>query len=191
MTSISRREAIRKAALFLGGTILLPDIVKAWESPTIVNKAAAFTENQSKLIAEIAELIIPTTDSPGAISAGVPAFIEKMIADCYSKEIRDKFYQDLDAFSQATNFLKLSKEKRIEALQNLEIKAKDERARIKQIPATTQLQPAPLFDTLKSLTVTGYFTSEIGCTQALRYEAVPGRYDGDVPYKKGDRAWAT
>ena len=43
----------------------------------------------------------------------------------------------------------------------------------------------------KELTVFGYFTSEIGCTQALRYEPVPGRYDGNFPYKKGDKAWAT
>lgn len=191
MSNISRREAIRKAALFIGGSILLPDIVKAWESPSIVNTAAAFNETQTKVIAEIAELIIPTTDTPGAISAGVPAFIEKMVADCYSKEIRDKFYRDLDAFSTETGFLQLSKDKKIYALKKLEAKAKEERNSIKRIPATTQLQPAPLFDTLKDLTVTGYFTSEIGCTQALRYEAVPGRYDGDVPYKKGDKAWAT
>jgi hypothetical protein len=191
MTNISRREAIRKAALWLGGSILLPDVLKAWESPAIQNTFAAFNENQAKVIAEIAELIIPTTDTPGAISAGVPAFIEKMVADCYSKEIREKFYQDLDAFATENKFLQLSNEQKIEGLKKLEAKAKEERNSIKRIPATTQLQPAPLFDVLKELTVTGYFTSEIGCTQALRYEAVPGRYDGDVPYKKGDRAWAT
>ena len=44
---------------------------------------------------------------------------------------------------------------------------------------------------LKQLTLLGYFTSKEGATKALRYEAVPGKYDGNFPYKKGDRAWAT
>jgi hypothetical protein len=190
MSNISRREAIRKVAIMLGGTIALPDILKAWESPEIINVSEAFKTEQGYLIGQIAEAIIPTTDTPGAIAAGVPAFIEKMIADCYTKEIRDKFYADLDRFGSATNYLSLSAEKRIEALKQLEADALKDRSLVKRIEGSTQLQPAPLFDQLKSLTITGYFTSEIGCTQALRYEQVPGRYDGDVPYKKGDRAWA-
>jgi hypothetical protein len=44
---------------------------------------------------------------------------------------------------------------------------------------------------IKQLTILGYFTSETGATKALRYEAVPGKYDGAYPYKKGDKAWAT
>ena len=51
--------------------------------------------------------------------------------------------------------------------------------------------PNHYFRMIKELTLLGYFTSEIGATKALRYVAVPGRYDGSVPYKKGDRAWAT
>ena len=44
---------------------------------------------------------------------------------------------------------------------------------------------------MKQLTLFGYFTSKEGATQALRYVAVPGKYVGDYPYKKGDKAWAT
>ncbi|MEL7342639.1 MAG: gluconate 2-dehydrogenase subunit 3 family protein, partial [Bacteroidota bacterium] len=50
---------------------------------------------------------------------------------------------------------------------------------------------ANYFSVMKQLTLWGYFTSEIGATQALRYIDVPGKYDGEYPYKKGDRAWAT
>ena len=51
--------------------------------------------------------------------------------------------------------------------------------------------PAHYFTLMKQLTLLGYFTSEIGATQALRYVAVPGKYEGCIPYKKGDKAWAT
>ncbi len=46
------------------------------------------------------------------------------------------------------------------------------------------------FRMMKELTLLGYFTSEIGQTKALRYNQAPGKYEGCVPYKKGDKAWA-
>ena len=51
--------------------------------------------------------------------------------------------------------------------------------------------PNHYFHLMKQLTLWGFFTSEPGATKALRYVAVPGHYDGCVPYKKGDKAWAT
>ncbi|MGH2553929.1 MAG: gluconate 2-dehydrogenase subunit 3 family protein [Chitinophagaceae bacterium] len=50
--------------------------------------------------------------------------------------------------------------------------------------------PNHYFTMMKHLTLWGYFTSETGCREALRYNPVPGRYEGCVPYNKGDRAWA-
>jgi len=52
-------------------------------------------------------------------------------------------------------------------------------------------EPSHYFRMMKELTLWGYFTSEVGATKALRYVAVPGRYEGCIPYKKGDKAWAT
>jgi hypothetical protein len=51
-------------------------------------------------------------------------------------------------------------------------------------------EPNHYFSMMKQLTLLGFFTSEVGATQALRYLPVPGRYDGCIPYNKGDRAWA-
>lgn len=50
--------------------------------------------------------------------------------------------------------------------------------------------PKHYFRMMKELTLLGYFTSEPGATQALRYVPVPGKYEGCIDYKKGDRAWA-
>ncbi|HSK13238.1 MAG TPA: gluconate 2-dehydrogenase subunit 3 family protein, partial [Phnomibacter sp.] len=50
--------------------------------------------------------------------------------------------------------------------------------------------PPHFFRMVKELTLLGFFTSEVGATRALRYVQVPGRYDGCIDYKKGDRAWA-
>ena len=175
MQNISRREAIKKSALLLGGTLLLPDILKAWTSPILENNSFEFGDLQSQLIAEISELIIPTTDTPSAKVADVPVFIKKILADCYSKKERNAVLNGVDNFEKAIvhdtgkSFLQHTENEKIAFLKL----AQDE----------------PFFKTLKSLTITGYFTSEIGATQALRYEQIPTRYEGDVTYKKGDKAW--
>jgi hypothetical protein len=51
-------------------------------------------------------------------------------------------------------------------------------------------RPPHYFRMLKELTLLGYFTSEIGCTQAQRYVETPGRFEPCVTYTAGDRAWA-
>ena len=50
--------------------------------------------------------------------------------------------------------------------------------------------PAHYFRMMKELALLGYFTSEIGCKQAMRYVEAPGRFDACIPYAAGDPAWA-
>jgi hypothetical protein len=177
MPLITRREAIRRVALLLGGAALLPDLLKAWEHPAPVNLLPGWGPGQDALIAEIAERIIPTTDTPGAKAAGVPDFILKMIADCTRPAGQEIFRQGLDRLETEVSarfgrpFVDCSPEEQTAVLREME--------------------QTPFFQNFKRLTVLGYFTSETGCTQALRYEPLPGRYEGDLPYKKGDKAWAT
>ncbi len=172
---ISRRELLKKSTLFLGGTLLLPDVLKAWESPAIENLSFVIGDVQSQLIAEIAELIIPTTDTPGAKAAGVPAFIQKILVDCFNSKDRKDFFDGLDFFEKM-----LTTQTGKSFLQH---------SQTEQIVFLKAAQNEYFFKTLKDLTITGYFSSEIGATQALRYEEIPGRYDGDLLYKKGDKAW--
>lgn len=184
MNALSRREAIKKVALLMGGTLALPDILKAWAEPTVENTAYLFTPGQAEVLAEICELIIPTTDTPGAKAAGVPAFIQKFVADCYEDADRKAFsdgfamVETLSRDMAGADFMKAGAAKQVEILKAIEKKHHDDK------------KANPWWGTMKQLTMFGYFTSEIGCTQALRYEPVPGRYDGAYPYKKGDRAWA-
>jgi hypothetical protein len=52
-------------------------------------------------------------------------------------------------------------------------------------------QRQPFFHTMKELTLLGYYTSQIGATQELKYAPVPGRFDGCVPFATVGRAWST
>ena len=198
---MDRRDAIKRVMLMVGGTIASTDVLKAWGNLTIENPHFRITALQEALIAEIAETIIPTTDTPGAKAAGVAPFIVKMLADCYEKSVSEGFFKDLAQFEADTkakfskSFIDCTSDERIEMLKKAAATAVIERekyAKQKQSygSVSTLPQAQPFFFVMKEMTATGYFTSEIGCTKALRYEQVPGRYDGDVPYKKGDKAWA-
>jgi len=165
----------------------------------ILNPYFNITTAQENIIAELAEIIIPTTDTPGAKAAGVPQFIIKMLADCYSKQFSDYMMQTLTQIDSeaevkyGVKFADTSEENRLQLTQRYEQQAKDERDAFKEMVQSWKLPSAPnvdpFFSTMKSLTITGYFTSEIGCTQALRYSQIPGGYE-TVDYKKGDKAWA-
>ena len=134
---------------------------------------------QTKLLAEVADVIIPTTDTPGAKAAGVEQFIVRVMRDCYVSEEQVKFYAGLaklDADSRAAHgkgFAELDDATKNAALRKT---AEDNKT---------------FFKLMKQLTVAGYFTSEIGATKALEYLPIPGRFEGDVPMQPGQKAWAT
>ncbi|WP_339857802.1 gluconate 2-dehydrogenase subunit 3 family protein [Pseudohongiella acticola] len=144
--------------------------------------------NVSPLIAEIAETIIPRTDTPGAKDAAVAPFMIKIVEDCYDSEDRTVFYQGLEAFRElcqvrfGQDFAELSDQQRTEFLRELDQVARS-------YPRAPD-SPVHYFVMLKQLTLFAYFTSEIVQTQVLRLVPVPGRYDGCYPYQKGDTAWA-
>jgi hypothetical protein len=172
---ISRRDAIKRAAMMLGGSLLLPDILKAWDGTPASNPDFRLTLNQEDTLAELCETIMPTTSTPGAKAAGVPEFVRKMIADCYKREDQAVFAEGLTLLDNICRkqhgdaFAVVSNEKRV--------------ALVKELESTN----SAFWKLIKYLVVTGYFTSEIGLTQNTRYEMVPGRYDGSAPYKKGDK----
>ena len=118
--------------------------------------------------------------------------MKTIVNDCYDEQDQKLFIagmKTLDDASKAKNggrsFLESTPEQRHNLLVDLDKEQKEYTANKKSG------DPAHYFRMMKELTLWGYFTSEAGATKALRYVAVPGRYDGCVPYKKGDKAWAT
>ena len=186
---MDRREAVKYISLLLGGTIVGGSaILSGCKSKTGVT--LDFTSEQIAWLNEVADTILPPTDSPGAKAAKVGEFMKVMVNDCYDKKDQDTFmegFQKLDDLSEKTYdvvFMKLKPEQRHELLVNLDKEQKEYMANKKKE------DPGHYFRMMKELTLLGYFTSEIGSTQALRYVERPGRYDGCIDYKKGDKAFA-
>jgi len=99
-TDITRREAVARTALLLGGTLAVSSISGARSDAWLRAAAPDFlagtlTADQSELVATIAEHIIPATDTPGARAAGVHRFIDVILSDYYQEDERRKFLDGL------------------------------------------------------------------------------------------------
>ncbi|MBX3240686.1 MAG: gluconate 2-dehydrogenase subunit 3 family protein [Chitinophagaceae bacterium] len=187
---MNRRDALSRVALILGGTVAGAHIFLEGCKPADRKTTDTFSADDIAYLDEIAETIIPATDTPGAKAAAVGTFMTVMVTDCYAQEEQEVFKQGMNLLKEASNkkfgksFMDLSAEQRTELLTETDREAKD------YMSAKKAEEPKHYFRMMKELTLLGYFTSQPGAEKSLRYMLVPGKYEGCVPYKKGDRAWA-
>lgn len=194
---MDRREALKRTAWIMGGVVSAPAIMGVLKGcaakPTIDWKPVFLAEDQGILVGQVAEIIIPKTDTPGAKDTGVPGFIDLMLKDAYSKADQDAYLSGLKAFDEAA--------KKEYGDPFIELDAKDQAAFVKKIhdeaiEVENNTKPAPKRPFIlmtKELTMLGFFTSEVGATQVLQYVAVPGAYKGCIPLSEAGngKTWAT
>ena len=194
---MTRRQAINQLALLMAGTLSSGELQAMFEAKNRYGEALSpirFSQNESQLIAQIAELIIPTTNTPGAKEAGVGQFIEIMLRDCYSEAQVSHFKKGLIEIENKSQplggpFLTLNDDNQKRVLTEMVAAAKAEVGKENQRSLTKEPLIA-FFSLMKSLTLFGYFTSEAGCKQQLDYQPLPGKYEGCMPLKKGQKAYA-
>ena len=188
---MNRREALERVALVLGGTIIGgAAFLEGCKSKDSSAAGFGLTKEQIAFLDEVAETIIPTTNTPGAKAAKVGEFMNVMVTDCYEAKDQKIFVEGLSQIDASSKhlynkgFMEITAEQRTGLLNqvNKELKSYND--------SKKDTDPNHYFGMMKQLTLLGYFTSEVGATQALRYVAVPGKYEGCIPYAKGDRAWA-
>ena len=148
-----------------------------------------FTHSDIDLLDDVADTILPGTDTPGARDAAVGQFIARYSAACYPPEHIDLLkigISDIEARMQALEgkgFRQASAEAKISMLVSIDRQAKEH--------AHLAGEHSPHYFTLmKQLTLFGFFTSEPGATRVARYRPVPGKYKGCIPYIKGQTFWA-
>jgi hypothetical protein len=186
---MNRREALSRVAIIVGGTVIGADAFLTGCKAS--SKTVSFSKEDIAFLDEIAETILPATNTPGAKQAKVGNFMTVMVNDCYEEKDQLIFMDGMKQLNAACkkangkDFMEASQAQRHDLLVALDTEAK-----AYQKTAATDA-PRHYFSMLKQLTLTGFFTSEVGATKALRYVAVPGKYVGTVPYTKGEKAWAT
>lgn len=199
---MNRREAIQQVAWLMGGAISAPAVLGVLSGcspkPTTASwKPVFLSEEQGALVAEVAEIMIPRTDTPGAKDVGVPAFIDVMLKDVFTKEDQERFVSGLQAFDAAAReshgkvFMRLDPAQRLGLVQSVhDAAAQEERALAGAAPSTLR---RPFILMTKELSLLGFFTSQVGATQVLQYVAVPGAFHACIPVSQAGngKTWAT
>ena len=184
---MNRREALRHFGHAAGALLI-------WRSLPIPSWAAlpeieGWKESDVARLTAIGDTILPATPgSPGAGAIHIGRFVAMMLAECHPAVDSDDVRSFLSEFERhiglndGARFDQIGAEEREKRLVEFE-------RRVKAAPAETGW--ANGFKVVKRLVLTGYFTSEPGATQALRYDPVPGAYHGSVPADATTKAWAT
>lgn len=172
---MSRRDAMMFAIALVGGGAGL--------SACSDNKGPFFSSTRMVLLDEVCQLIIPTTDTPGAREAGVPAFIDSMMVNWASDETKDQIKDVIDGIDEKARADADSRFMSLEPAQRFDI--------LKQYDAQALAEDGHPYRRFKELVLVGYYLSEIGATQELHYELVPGRWQADLPLSEVGRTWAT
>jgi hypothetical protein len=187
---MDRRELLKMIALATGGAVIGGEFLLSGCSNPAAIGGAAFSEDDIKFLDEVAETIIPKTNTPGAKDAEVGKFMTVMVNDCYEEKDQKIFHEGIKALDEACNkmhghsFMKAEAAHRKELLTSLDKEAKE------YMKNKKKEDPNHYFSMMKQLTLFGFFTSKPGLTECFNYQSVPGKYDGAMPYKKGDKLFA-
>lgn len=183
---MKRREALKLSASLIGTAIIGSELFLSGCINKEIN-ISLFSDNDINLLDEVGEVILPGTDlSPGAKDAKIGLFIKSIVTHCYDETEQNIFTNGIKELNQLSRkkygvkFVKLKKKQKYDLIALLD---KDTRNR-------TDDNPPHFFPMMKQLTIWGYFTSEPGATKALRYNQIPGKFIGCIPYKNGDKAWS-
>jgi hypothetical protein len=169
-----RRSFLRGASVLMGHAAL-GQVLTAFAAAPSPRKPTFFNESEMGVLRGLVDTILPATDSPAASAADTHYFIDLAVPSCASPAAQKTFRAGL---ADLAGYDKLAPAKQVAVLK--------ERA-LKDVGLPYDQS---FFLILKDYTLTGYFLSETGATKALAYERVPGGFQGDLPLKPGQKAWA-
>jgi hypothetical protein len=178
-----RRTVIKNLALIIGGAALLPSCMQDKGKTSIGLKSIDVNTDQEKLIGDMAETIIPKTNTPGAKDLQLHLFVLKMVDDCYTKKDQQDFMTGISQFNDLIkkqynhSFSECDQKQREQALLSIE---QDKDPKSSTYPAELKT----FYGIVKNQTVNGYTTSKYFMTKQVVYELVPGRYNAFYPVKK-------
>ncbi len=174
----NRRVAIQQLLLIWAGAALLPSCLNnAQKTATIPLKSIQINGSEEAMLAELAETILPKTDTPGAKDLSAHLFALKMVDDCYTKTNQEKYIQGLKAYGAfvekktGQSFVEINPDEKQSIVAEID----------KQKPSDDAL--SFFYQSTKKLTIQAYTTCEYYLTKIRGYKMIPGRFQGCVPLK--------
>jgi Gluconate 2-dehydrogenase subunit 3 len=172
---VERRSALITLAGAVAGLVSLPSWASGWSAETVRLNRSLLSVDQNELLADIAETVIPATDTPGAKALNVQQFIQKVIVDCADKPSQEMFTKGIGMIDDLAqkSFGKPFREG--DAAQRMAV--------LTQMSKSDDPAQKGFYNLVKNLTIRGYMNSEYVMTNLTHFEFIPGRYHGCVPVK--------
>lgn len=204
--NLNRRELIKKISLTTGGILsatTIATILSGCDNKTLsVDNTAAVSSlvpaDQSASISRLVDIILPETETVGALSVGVPVFIGAIVSDVFTPKENDAFFHGLGSLSTisealyGTPFVALSPSKQSTLATNINLAMTTNDTAVFKGVNKKMLQSAiNTFGVIKELTLLGFFSSERGATEFLHYDPIPGSFHGNVALTEVGKTWAT
>jgi len=186
---MNRRELISLVGVLTGGVVVgAGNFLAGCEPRKNISLSGAIGPEQQKMLENIAEVILPKTDtSPGAIEVGIGEFMNTIVTDCYSASEQEIFINGISSIDQWSNeeygddFIKLGQNSKQLMITQLEQKLKS------NAQPDSSKGDFQYYRMIKQLTIWGYLSSELVGTKVLRHVPIPGRYEGCIPYEQGQK----
>lgn len=141
--------------------------------------------NEVGFLTALSQTIIPKTDTPSAVDAGVPQTLQELLSNWGDDNFRLYWREGLSNLSKA---LRQRSGQDFEKLSN--IQRQNTLDKYDRLVFSQDVNDA-FYDDMKRTVVMAYYMSEPGATEELHYEPVPGEWRGDVPFSEIGKAWAT
>ena len=170
---MNRRHAIKSLATSFGAIVTMPVWASSWNLQSVKLDTPFLSVALEDLLTDIVSTIIPEGEKPGAKALGVPAFVQKMVVDCFEKPAQDEFKTGLDNIEKTTqqthnqSFTTLSIAQKVEILRGVSV--------------SENVKQKAFFSLLKNLTIQGYTTSEYVMLNHYKYDMAPGHFYGCIP----------
>lgn len=186
---MDRRELLRLAGVSAACAALAPDRLRASLAPAAQRRSPEpfFTPAQKEAVTALADRILPETDTPGAVGAGVPDYIEVIVSEWMTAEERERFMRGLthvDAHTEALYGVRFAHAG--EARQRAVLSGLEAEGRVLQ--EADEDPDGSFFHAFRGLVLHGYYTSEVGMKEELLFFGVPGRFEGCVGVEEVTRA---
>ncbi len=194
---MERRKAIKNTALFIGATLsssALGGLLQSCQRQDRLSWVPLFfREDQALVVSELAETILPKTETPGAKDLKVDIFVDLMFKKYLGPEDQEHVMKGYDQFVivcdelYGKTYVDMDSSERAMVIERMEKDSNRFNPSIWGSPLGKQ-QPLDFYRRVKQFTLMGYYTSEDIGKNVLKFDPIPGAYHGCIPYT-GDNAW--
>lgn len=196
---MNRRKALQKTGLITGAAVVLPTWLSLLQScqtePRLDWQPAFLDGDEAQFLSTLVDMILPATDTPGALDMKVDMFLDKVFAETYDSEAQQNIRTQIAEFNAdcqqqfGDKFVDLKESDRIAALKSAETKSGKFNGSVWGTAVGKQ-KPVGFYRSIKSMAIWAYFTSEEIGKKVLSYDPIPQEYDGCKPESEIGNRWS-